>query len=179
MHQLSGSKLKDFLKDFKAGLDDASFLIKTTPKIDGHPFRVAWIDGKVYIETSYSGLMGAEEIKAQSIPKHEQQFFEYLDKQDKKPLFKEIKKYGLTGIKILGELLANGDDFADDNGTVTYVGTTYDATKLGRVGSVVVVDVKGATLESLSELDDKTKKKILDFLAAKFSDKNASYFDIN
>ena len=47
----------------KKCLDDSSLLVKTTPKIDGHPFRVAWIDDKAYIETSYSGLMGAEEIK--------------------------------------------------------------------------------------------------------------------
>ena len=84
-----------------------------------------------------------------------------------------------TGIKILGELLANGKDFADDNGTITYVGTTYDATKLGKLGSVVVIDIKGATLEELTDLKPDVKKKIIDFLALKFSDKNASYFDIN
>ena len=179
IHQLTGSKLKDFLQDFKDGLDDSSLLIKTTPKIDGHPFRVAWIDDKAYIETSYSGLMGAEEIKNQHIPKHEQQFFDYINKQDKTALFKELKRYNLTGIKILGELLANGKDFADDNGTITYVGTTYDATKLGKLGSVVVIDIKGATLEELTDLKPDVKKKIIDFLALKFSDKNASYFDIN
>lgn len=180
IHQLTGTKLKTFISDLVNGLGkDTSLLVKTTPKIDGHPFRAAWIDGKAYIETSYSGLMGAEELQMQRVPQFEKKFFEYINKQNSAPLFAEIKKYGLSGIKVIGELLANGEEFVDDNKTITYVGTTYDATKLGSIGSLVVIDIKGATLDGLSELNDSTKSKIMKFLATNFSDSHISYFDIN
>lgn len=178
IHQLTGTALKEFISDFKNGLDSAAFTIKTTPKIDGHPFRVAWIDGEVYIETSYSGLMGAEELKIHKLPAHERRFFDYVSKQNSKPLFNEISKYGLTGVKILGELLANGESFADGD-KITYVGTTYDATKLGKYGSVVIIDIKGATLQELKELPADVATKIKTFLASKFSNADVSYFDIN
>ena len=178
IHQLTGTPLRKFLKDFRNGLDSAAFEIKITPKIDGHPFRVAWIEGEAYIETGYSGLMGKEEIKGKDIPEHVTRFFEYVDSQDKELLFAELKKHGLKGVKIMGELLANGEDFTDD-GKITYVGTTYDATKLGKYGSVVIIDIKGATMNKLTDLDDETATEIKTFLASEFSDENASYFDID
>jgi hypothetical protein len=123
--------------------------------------------------------MGAEELQVQKVPIYEKRFFEYINKQDTRPLMKELKKYGLTGLKIIGELLANGQDISDENGTITYVGTTYDATKIGSVGSIVIIDAKGATLDELFDLTPDVKNKLLDFLANSYSDKNASYFDIN
>ena len=89
------------------------------------------------------------------------------------------KKLGLDGVKLVGELLANGDEFADADGTITYVGTTYDATKLGKNGSLVIIDAKGLSSEKAYNLDDETKKKIVHFACAELSDANASYFDIN
>lgn len=178
IHQLKGTPLRNFINDFKNGIDSDSFEIELTPKIDGHPFRVAWIDNNVYLETSYSGLMGREELAGQKLPKFEQRFFDYIENQDSKPLFDEIKKYGLSGIKIIGELLSNGEEFADGD-IITYVGTSYDATKLGKYGSFVILDIKGATLSELIDLPESTYEKIKEFLVSKFSNKDVSYFDIN
>ena len=178
IHQLTGTPLRKFLADFKDGLDSAAFEIRVTPKIDGHPFRVAWIDGNAFVETGYSGLMGKDELAVSKAGGHIKRFFDYIDKQDKAPLFAELKKFGLSGVKIMGELLANAKEF-QDNGKITYVGTTYDATKLGKYGSVVIIDIKGATMDSLSDLDDATAEKLKTFLAVDFSDDNVSYFDID
>lgn len=178
IHQLTGTPLRKFLSDFKNGLDSAAFEIRVTPKIDGHPFRVAWIDGNVFVETGYSGLMGKDELAISNAGGHVKRFFDCIDKQDKKPLFNELKKFGLSGVKIMGELLANAKEF-QDNGKITYVGTTYDATKLGKYGSVVIIDIKGATMDSLEDLDDATAEKLKTFLASKFSNDEVSYFDID
>lgn len=178
IHQLTGTPLRKFLADFKNGLDSSAFEIKVTPKIDGHPFRVAWIDGEVFVETGYSGLMGKDELTVNNVGSHIKRFFDCVEKQDKKPLFSELKKFGLSGVKIIGELLANAAEL-QDNGKITYVGTTYDATKLGKSGSVVIIEIKGATMDSLIDLDDATAEKLKTFLATKFSNDEISYFDID
>lgn len=178
IHQLAGTALRKFISDFKESLDSASFMVKTTPKVDGNAFRIAWIDGNVFIENSYSGMMGKEELQTQKIPDYQQKVFDCLDAQNKKPLFDFIKKFGLRGIKITGELLPNGADLTDD-GKITYIGTTYDATKLGKYGSLVIFDVKGATMNELSDLTSDVSSKIKTFLASEFSDSDFSYFDIN
>lgn len=178
IHQLTGSVLRKFIADFKEGLNSASFKVKTTPKVDGNAFRVAWIDGNVFVENSHSGLMGKEELQSQKIPSYQQAFFDCLDAQNKKPIFDFIKKFGLNGIKITGELLPNGADLTD-GGKITYIGTTYDATKLGSCGSMVVFDVKGATMNELKDLSSDVASKIKTFLASDFSDSEISYFDID
>ena len=180
IHQLTGTDLRRFLADFQAASNDSSLLIRTTPKIDGYPFRVAWMDGKVMMELSYSGLMDKQGVESnKGVHPHERNFYDYVEEHQNKPMADFLNIIGLDGVKLIGELLANGDEFADDNGTITYVGTTYDATKLGKNGSLVVIDVKGMTKDKTIDLDDETKKKVLDFACGKLSDDNASYFDIN
>lgn len=182
IHQLTGTQLRTFLQDFIDGVNNSSLMIKTTPKIDGYPFRVAWIDGKVCMELSYSGLLdkeGVESLTGKGVFKHERNFYDYVEENHKNKMFSFLKKVGIDGVKLIGELLANGDDFKDDNGTVTYVGTTYDADKLGSNGSLVIIDAKGMTKEKAFDLDDETKKKVIEFACSQLSDSSASYFDIN
>lgn len=81
-------------------------------------------------------------------------------------MFKFLKTVGLDGVKLIGELLANGDEFRDNDGTVTYVGTTYNAEKLGSCGSLVVIDAKGMTKEKAFDLESEQKKKVIDFACA-------------
>ena len=155
-------------------------MIKTTPKIDGYPFRVAWLDGKVMMELSYSGLMDKQGVESnKSVHPHERNFYDYVEQHHNKKMQGFLHKVGLEGVKLVGELLANGDDFKDDNGTITYVGTTYDANKLGSKGSLVVIDAKGMTKERAFDLEPEQKKKVIDFACSQLSDSSASYFDIN
>ena len=180
IHQLTGTKLKTFIRDLKNDLDSSSLIIKTTPKVDGNAIRIAWINDEVFIENSNSGLMGKDEIENQNLPPHIKNFYNHLLKQDNNIVFKEIKKYGLSGIKLIGELLANDESFVDDDGTITYIGTSYDASKLGKNGSVVIFDIKGANDDNLSDLDSTTEKTIIDFIcSSKYSNSQISYFDVN
>lgn len=144
IHQLTGTALRQFLKDFTEGIGDASLQIRTTPKIDGQAYRIAWIDGRTFMETAHSGLMDKEDINSDElIPQAEKDFFNYVDEKQGKKMISFIRKCGLEGVKIIGEALFNGDGLVDDNGTITYVGTTYDAGKIGKNGSLVVFDAKG------------------------------------
>lgn len=182
IHQLTGKDLRVFLQNFINGVNNSSLLVKTTPKIDGYPFRVAWLDGKVMMELSYSGLLdkeGVEAITGKGVFPHERKFYDYVESHQNRKMAQFAKKIGLDGVKLVGELLANGDEFADADGTITYVGTTYDATKLGKNGSLVIIDVKGLNSEKAYNLDDDTKRKIVHFACSELSDANASYFDIN
>lgn len=155
IHQLTGAALKKFLHDFIEGVNGSSLLIKTTPKIDGYPFRVAWVDGKVMMELSYSGLMDKQGVESnKSVHPHERNFYDYVESHMNKKMAGFLHQVGIEGVKLVGELLANGDDFKDDNGTITYVGTTYDANKLGKNGSLVVIDAKGMTKTKAFDLDD-------------------------
>ena len=180
IHQLTGSKLREFLSDFIQGVNGSSLMIRTTPKIDGYPFRVAWLDGKVLMEISYSGLLDRQGAEATpSVHDHELNFFTYVEERQNGKMLKFVKGMGLDGVKLIGELLSNGDEFADDNGTITYVGTTYDASKLGKRGSLVVIDAKGMTKDRAFDLEPEQKQKVIDFACSELSDANASYFDIN
>lgn len=182
IHQLTGKDLRFFLSSFINGVNDSSLLVKTTPKIDGYPFRVAWLDGKVMMELSYSGLLdkeGVEAITGKGVFPHERKFYDYVESHHNKKMADFAKSLGLDGVKLVGELLANGDEFADSNGTITYVGTTYDATKLGKNGSLVIIDVKGMDKDKAYNLEEPTRSEIIDFACSELSDANASYFDIN
>jgi hypothetical protein len=182
IHQLTGKDLRVFLKNFVNGVNSSSLLVKTTPKIDGYPFRVAWLGGKVMMELSYSGLLdkeGVEAITGKGVFPHERKCYDYVESHQNKKMADFAKSLGLDGVKLVGELLANGDEFADEDGTITYVGTTYDATKLGKNGSLVIIDVKGMDKDKAYKLEDTTKSEIVDFACSELSDANASYFDIN
>lgn len=179
IHQLTGSKLRTFLKDLTSGIGDSSIQIRTTPKIDGQAYRMAWIDGRTFVETAHSGLMDEEDLmNDKMIPSSEKDFFKHVDEKQTPKMNSFLKKNGLNGIKVIGEVLFNGDGLVDDDGTITYVGTTYDAGKIGKNGSLVIFDAKGMEKDKLFDLDDGTRKNVIDFICKKLSDSNVSYYDI-
>ena len=172
--------MRQFLHDFISGVNDSTLVLKTTPKIDGYPFRVAWLDGKVMMELSYSGLMDKQGVESnKGVHPHERNFYDYVESHHNKKMVGFLHEVGLEGVKLIGELLANGDDFKDDDGTITYVGTTYDADKLGSKGTLVVIDAKGMTKERAFDLEPAQRQNVIDFACSELSDSSASYMDIN
>lgn len=179
IHQLTGPKLSQFLSDLRDGLQDSSLVLRTTPKIDGYPFRVAWLDGKVLMELSYSGLMDRDGVEAErSVHPHERRFYQHVEEGLNQKMADFLRGIGLEGVKLIGELLANGDDIVDPNGTVTYVGTTYDSRKLGRLGTMVVIDAEGLTPKGTYELDDATRQRVVDFACEDLSDPDTAFRDL-
>ena len=66
----------------------------------------------------------------------------------------------------------------DDDGSITYVGSSYDAGKLGRVGSMVVFTASEMTSSSIKNLDYEKQQEFIDFLCDKVSDSTFSYFNL-
>ena len=180
IHQLTGSKLRKFLQDFIDGVSDSSLLVKTTPKVDGQAYRIAWLDGKVMMELSHTGLMDKQDVATNhNLRAHEKNFYEYNEKHNAKKVQSFISSLGLDGIKVIGELLPNGEGLVDDNGTITYVGTSYDASKLGKEGTMVMFSVVGLTKKGVSDLDDVNETEIMDFLSSEASGKDVQFLDID
>ena len=96
IHQLTGKQLRQFLHDFISGVNDSTLVLKTTPKIDGYPFRVAWLDGKVMMELSYSGLMDKQGVESnKGVHPHERNFYDYVESRHGKKMFGFLHKIGL------------------------------------------------------------------------------------
>ena len=140
IYQLSGNKLRTFLSSLVSSFSngDVSLKVKTTPKIDGNAFRIGWYDGRVYVENSGSGVIDASGEEIETFQKPQQRVAHHLLTQCTDKIFSKVESLGLSGVKVTGELLVSGDDLMDDDGTITYVGTTYNAKKLGSIGSIVL-----------------------------------------
>ena len=179
IHQLTGGKLRKFLQDFINGFSDAALVVKTTPKVDGQAYRIAWLDGQVMMELSKTGLLDKEGVASHPrLKPHEKNFYEYNEEHNAKSVQDFISGMGLDGIKVIGEILPNAEGLADDNRTITYVGTSYDVTKLGKKGTMVMFSVKGLDKQKVYEIDQLKQTEIMDFLATEVSDENAQFLDI-
>lgn len=66
----------------------------------------------------------------------------------------------------------------DDDGSITYVGSSYDASKLGKVGSMVVFSASEMTSSSIKNMDYEKQQEFIDFLCDKVSDSTFSYFNL-
>ena len=102
-----------------------------------------------------------------------------MDKTSKEKVCGFLEKNGLEGVKLVGELLVNGDDLVDDNGTITYVGTTYDASKIGSIGSMIVFDAIGLNNKKTFNISDEQSKNVIDFICSNISDSKFQILDIN
>lgn len=180
VHQLTGKRLRKFLKDFISGVDSSSLLVKTTPKIDGQAYRIAWLDGKVMMELSKTGLLDKEGVEANEwLKPYERNFYEYNERHNAKKVQGFLNSVGVNGVKVIGEILPNAEELADDNGTITYVGTSYDVSKLGKEGTMVMFEVKELTSSSVTELDKDIAEKVMAFLANEVSDKNVQFLELS
>lgn len=177
IHQLQGTQLRNFLSDFINGFKEGKILIPTTPKIDGSAFRIGWCDGNVFVENSRSGLLNAGS-KTLQIPISHRNVAKCVNKQGTDKIFSKISSMGLSGVKVIGELLSNSDNIVDDDGSITYVGSSYDASKLGKVGSLVVFSAQEMTKESLKDMDKDKQQEFINFLSDEISDSQFSYFNL-
>ena len=93
IHQLSGTALRNFLSDLKEGLGrETSLLVNTTPKVDGQAYRIAWMDGKTFMELSHTGLLDKDAVKMKGeLRDHEKNFYEYNDERNSKKMTRFLK----------------------------------------------------------------------------------------
>lgn len=131
----------------------------------------------MFVENSRSGLQKANN-KNLTMPISHRQVAKCVNSQNVDKIFSKIRELGLSGVKVIGELLSNGKDIVDDDGSITYVGSSYDASKIGTVGSMVVFEAKEMSKSSLRDIDYDTQQKFIDFLASEVSDAKFSYFNL-
>ena len=123
------------------------------------------------MELSKTGLLDKEGVKSHPrLKSHEKNFYEYNEKHNSQKVQDFISSIGLEGVKVIGEILPNAEGLADDDGTITYVGTSYDVSKLGREGTMVMFTVKGLNRDKVYEIDSERQKKVMEFLEKEVSD---------
>jgi hypothetical protein len=163
IHQMNASQFVEFLQALKdAGVTTSKRFdlseFNTSEKADGQGVRIICYDGKIGIESSYSGVVFNPGATRQ------ESFREtllYFQNNEANSLLSIAKRYN-TWFKITGELFyMNDEGIVDDDSGVTFVATKYDSKKMGRIGSMVVFDVSGITADGqLVQLDPKVKKEI-------------------
>jgi hypothetical protein len=163
IHQMNAAQFVEFLQALKdAGVTTSKRFdlseFNTSEKADGQGVRIICYDGKIGIESSYSGVVFNPGATRQ------ESFREtllYFQNNEANSLLSIAKKYN-TWFKITGELFyMNDEGIVDDDSGVTFVATKYDSKKMGRIGSMVVFDVSGISSEGqLTQLDPKIKKEI-------------------
>lgn len=163
IHQMNASQFVEFLQALKdAGVTTSKRFdlseFNTSEKADGQGVRIICYDGKIGIESSYSGVVFNPGATRQ------ESFREtllYFQNNEANSLLSIAKRHN-TWFKITGELFyMNDEGIVDDDSGVTFVATKYDSKKMGHIGSMVVFDVSGITADGqLVQLDPKVKKEI-------------------
>lgn len=164
IHQMKVDEFIEFLNALKERgvIDSKKFDLSefnTSEKADGQGVRIVCYDGKIGIESSYSGVVFNPGATRQ------ESFREtllYFQNQESSNLL-SIAKRANSWYKITGELFyMNDPEIIDDDSGVTFVATKYDSKKMGKIGAMVVFDVSGITSEGqLIKLEDKVKKDII------------------
>lgn len=164
IHQMKASEFVEFLQALKdAGVTTSKKFnlseFNTSEKADGQGVRIVCYDGKIGIESSYSGVVFNPGATRQ------ESFREtllYFQNNELNSLLSIAKRYN-TWFKITGELFyVNDEGIIDDDSGITFVATKYDSKKMGRIGAMVVFDVSGITSDGqLVKLEPKVKKEIV------------------
>ncbi len=164
IHQMKASEFVEFLQALKdAGVTTSKKFnlseFNTSEKADGQGVRIICYDGKIGIESSYSGVVFNPGATRQ------ESFREtllYFQNNELNSLLSIAKRYN-TWFKITGELFyVNDEGIIDDDSGITFVATKYDSKKMGRIGAMVVFDVSGITSDGqLVKLEPKVKKEIV------------------
>lgn len=164
IHQMKASEFVEFLQALKdAGVTSSKKFdlseFNASEKADGQGVRLVCYDGKIGIESSYSGVVFNPGATRQ------ESFREtllYFQNQEANNLL-QIAKSANTWYKITGELFyVNDEGIIDDDSGITFVATKYDSKKMGRIGAMVVFDVSGITPDGqLVKLEPNVKKQIV------------------
>lgn len=163
IHQMNATQFVEFLQALKdAGVTTSKKFdlseFNTSEKADGQGVRIICYDGKIGIESSYSGVVFNPGATRQECFR---ETLLYFQNNEANSLLSIAKRHN-TWFKITGELFyMNDEGIVDDDSDVTFVATKYDSKKMGRIGSMVVFDVSGISAEGqLVQLDPKVKKEI-------------------
>ena len=167
IHQMNPKQLVNFINLIKQHIGQINVSknkidlsqLNVTEKVDGMAIRFAVNKGKLYIESSHSGLTDHHQIPMF------QDILDYLNEHFKSKLVKIAKEYK-TWYKVIGEVLylENAQNVDPDN-SVTFVATKYNKEKLGKFATMVIFDVQAIKKDELLPLEPSIKQVIMNDLA--------------
>lgn len=164
IHQMKADEFVQFLQALKdkGVIDSKKFDLSefnASEKADGQGVRLICYDGKIGIESSYSGVVFNPGATRQECFR---ETLLYFQNEHTDALLRIAKKHN-SWYKITGELFyMNDPEIIDDDSGVTFVATKYDSKKMGKIGAMVVFDVSGITPDGqLEKLEPETKKAIM------------------
>ena len=164
IHQMNASQFVEFLQALKdAGVTTSKKFdlseFNTSEKADGQGVRLVCYDGKIGIESSYSGVVFNPGATRQESFRETLLYFQNNEANS----LMQIAKQNNTWFKITGELFyVNDPEIIDDDSGVTFVATKYDSSKIGSIGAMVVFDVSGISPDGqLIKLEPTVKKQII------------------
>lgn len=141
IHQMTKKEFVVFLKELKSKLHGKSLDLndlRATEKVDGQAVRLGVFNGKIYVESSNSGL--AFKVSDLTQPGHIA-LLRYCKKELADKLLSIAEAFG--DFKVIGELFyIDNPEIIDDDGTVTFVSTKYDAEKFGQQGGIVLFNAQ-------------------------------------
>lgn len=174
--KMNPTAAKRLFNEIRHNLIDGHGLdLSISPKSDGQAIRLAWNSEKVFIESSHSGLI--DDPSKIGMESFKEVLEYYQEDKNKVKLISILKGREDIGIKVFGELLYNKEKYRDKDNSITFVGTTYDSSKLGSIASIVLFDVKIMTATEIKDCDKSFKKTVIDYLVKIVSDKNITFFD--
>lgn len=164
IHQMKPDEFVEFLEALKSkGITTSKKFdlseFNTTEKADGMGVRLVCYDGKIGIESSYSGVVFSPDEVFQEPFRETLRYFQTEHAND----LLSISKRTNTWFKITGELFyVNDPDVIDQDSGVTFIATKYDSKKIGRIGAMVVFDASAITADGqLHALEPAKKKEII------------------
>ena len=141
IYQMKPKVFVEFLKDLRPFVQDGQLdleQVQASEKVDGAAIRFGYFEGQVFLESARSGIQTDPEFFKRAFGEMYRETLRSLQ-DNYTDSFKNIAtKYG--DFKVIGEMfyLANAD--IDEDGTVTFIATKYNANSFGDVGSMVMFD---------------------------------------
>lgn len=167
IHQMNPKQLVNFINLIKQHIGQINVSrnkidlsqLNVTEKVDGMAIRFAVNKGKLYIESSHSGLTDHHQIPMF------QDILDYLNEHFKSKLVKIAKEYK-TWYKVIGEVLYLEDaQNIDPDNSVTFVATKYNQEKLGKFATMVIFDVQTIKKDELQPMEEGLKQVIMSDIA--------------
>ena len=162
IQHLEAMRPLEFIKFLNKFKDIEPADITFTEKIDGSGIRFGFFEGKLLIETSYSGLFEPGDYtktieakygyKETDFSKLFDEFTYFLKSQTK--LLNILKKY--NNFKVVGEILYNPLNIDELGNLIKFAHIYYDKSKLGRICTFIPFTVlnEGGTVPNTDEIID-------------------------
>lgn len=177
IHQMSRAEFVTFLKALKSKLKGSSLDLtdlSASEKVDGQAARLGVMDGQVGAETSSSGLVFKPYKLSQD---GHTKLLKHFQAKYKGEMLAIAEKFG--DFKVICELFyIRNNGVIDEDGSITFVATKYDTSKLGSMGAIILFDAESIAGGSTVKMAAQKKEAVIAAVKS-LSDDTFKVFDKN